>query len=120
MKNPSNQKRRWRLDYDLGPKDAVDAYREINIDDGGSGAQLPVGSIIVREVSDQTGNIDKLTVIARAEDGSNPSAGNLFRVNSAGELEDETHSGFLPVALAVMLPDPEDGFSLGPKTNPRH
>ena len=96
-------------------KDAADAYREINIDDRGSGAQLPVGSIIVREVSDQTGNVDKLTVIARAEDGANPSAGNLWfaTVTPGGELEDETHSGFLPSCIGCHASRPDDGFLFG-------
>jgi len=54
-------------------KDAVDEYLKIAPEDEGSGAQLPYGTVIVREVHDKkTSELLKLTLMVKGPEGVAP------------------------------------------------
>ena len=57
---------------------AFAAYATIEPDAKGTGVVLPEGAIIVREVLDGAGNVDKLTVMAKGPDGYNPALGDFW------------------------------------------
>ncbi|MGB0648011.1 MAG: hypothetical protein ACPGQS_12585 [Bradymonadia bacterium] len=100
-------------------ENAADDYRDIRLDYEGSGAEVPVGSIIIREVKDSSGDIMKLTVIARAPDGAHPTAGDLWFATATadGIVEDINHSGFLSTCAGCHVTRASDGFLFGTPTN---
>lgn len=56
----------------------VAAYREIHPEQHGSGVQVAVGTVIVRELLDGSGNVEKLTIMAKQAPGYDPSLGDWW------------------------------------------
>jgi hypothetical protein len=56
----------------------VATYREIHPEQPGSGVHVAVGTVIVREVLDGSGNVAKLTVMAKQAAGYDPSLGDWW------------------------------------------
>ncbi len=54
---------------------SLDAYRGISSADEGSGAELDVGAMVVREILDEQGEITKLTVLVKGPLDANPDLG---------------------------------------------
>ncbi|MBS1122945.1 MAG: hypothetical protein H6Q90_5173 [Deltaproteobacteria bacterium] len=70
---------------DLGPFDIncyvagdVAKYQQIHPEQSGSGIRVAVGTVIVREVLDAQGAVEKLTVMAKGPPGFDPSLGDWW------------------------------------------
>ena len=95
--------------------DGADDYRGIELDGEGSGMEIPVGAVIIREVKDASGEVKKLTVIARANEGSHPLTGDLWFATATpdGLIEDMANTGFLAGCGSCHVSRAADGFLFG-------
>jgi hypothetical protein len=59
-------------------KAAASAYGAIQPSITGSGAALPEGGVVVRELIDKAGKVIKLTLLAQGPKGYNPASGDLW------------------------------------------
>jgi len=65
------------VDIDVDPA-SVAAYRRIDPDRTGSGAQLPRGAMIVRTVLDARGQVTRLTMMVKGPPGYDPTLGDWW------------------------------------------
>lgn len=59
-------------------QDVANDYAKVLLDGAGSGVELPVGTVIIREVLDDAGEIAKLTLMIKNEPGYFPGGGDWW------------------------------------------
>lgn len=94
-------------------------YAKVQLDGEGSGVDLPEGTVIVREVIGDTGEVEKLTMMMKGEPGYFPGGGDWWygvadpdgtiRVDDDGELM----QGALTQCGGCHLSRPNDGYLFG-------
>jgi hypothetical protein len=97
---------------------AADAYATVSPDSTTGGADFPVGGVVVREVSDASGNVTLLTTLMKCKPGYNPISGDLmFAVtNTAGQPVDDggvTQWGPLAVCSGCHAGRASSGYLFG-------
>lgn len=98
--------------------DDVERYQTISAHAAGSGAELGIGAMVVREVLDEDGELEKVTVIAKAPLEVHEALGGwVFGVYSPmGEVladEEGVLAGALPACTGCHLARVDDDFLFG-------
>lgn len=98
---------------------AASDYALVKLDGSGSGVDLPEGTVIVREVIGETGEVETLTMMIKGAPGYFPGGGDWWygvaepdgtiRVNDNGEPQ----MGALTECGGCHLARPDDGYLFG-------